>query len=236
MTALIIDTETHKMHGNAIEIAWLPVRLQESGVAQIDLGRGDIVRLNPLEPIDVGAMAVHHIIDSDVADKPAHNTFKFPEFEASAVEYMIGHNINYDVDVVARCGIDVAGIKQICTLALARSCWPDFEKHNLTYLTYALADHTSVARQDVKDAHCAWDDVLITAKLLNHIVKLRGIKSMGELYELSELARVPTHMPFGKHQGKLFSDIPKDYIVWGLKNMTLDLYLHREFTKQVAGF
>ncbi len=38
-------------------------------------------------------MAVHHILESDIAGKPSYETFRLP----TTVKYMIGHNIDYDV-------------------------------------------------------------------------------------------------------------------------------------------
>ena len=228
MTTIVLDTETHKLNGNAIEIAWLPLAFNDNGVVQIDEVRSGSVRLNPLEQIEVGAMAVHHIIDSDLIDKPPHNTFMFPTFKDGAIEYIIGHNVTYDIDVISRCGINIKNIKQICTLALARSCWPQFESHNLTYLTYALTENKAEAREALKGAHCAKDDVLTTAKLLDHIIQSLGIKSMTELYAQSEKARVPTHMPFGKYKGKLLKEVPKDYIRWLLSQLDIDTYLRKE--------
>lgn len=233
MTTLIIDTETHKLHGNAIEIAWLPLRFDGAGKAQVDLGQAGQTRLNPLEKIDIGAMAVHHIIDADVIDKPPHNEFKFPEFSGGEVRYLIGHNIDYDVAVVNRCGIDTSNIKTICTLAMAIKCWPEIEKHNLTYLTYALSDNQGEARSALKNAHAAWDDVHITKSLLSKIIKLKEFSSIEDLYKFSEFCRVPTHLHFGKYNGYLLADVPIDYIYWMLKNMQLDAYMTSALKDQI---
>ena len=40
-------------------------------------------------------MAVHHIIESDIADKPSYETFRVPE-----CDYIIGHNIDYDIQAI----------------------------------------------------------------------------------------------------------------------------------------
>ena len=231
MTVLIIDTETHKLNGNAVEIAWLPLRFDAAGKAQIDIKQAGQARLNPLEKIDIGAMATHHIIDADLMDKPPHNEFKFPEFSGGEIQYVIGHNIDYDVAVLNRCGIDTSNIRSICTLAMARKCWLELEKHTLTYLTYSLSDNHAEARSALKNAHAAWDDVQITKSLLSKIIKLKNIVNIDELFEFSEFCRVPTHMPFGKHEGLLLEDLPESYLLWAIKNLELEPNLKKAFEK-----
>ena len=42
------------------------------------------------EPISYAAMAVHHILESDLLDQPDYHSFKLPE----NTSYIIGHNID----------------------------------------------------------------------------------------------------------------------------------------------
>ncbi|MDR8085185.1 3'-5' exonuclease, partial [Acinetobacter baumannii] len=78
-------------------------------------------RYKPSEPISLGAMAVHHSVDEDLAKCPSFKTFKWPK---ENIQYLIGHNIDYDIEAVKRAGADITGIKPICTLAMARYLWP----------------------------------------------------------------------------------------------------------------
>ena len=57
-------------------------------------------------------MAVHHILESDLENQPHYKTFKLPD----TTTYIIGHNIDYDIAAIARCGVDVSHIKPICQL------------------------------------------------------------------------------------------------------------------------
>jgi len=48
---------------------------------------------------------------------------------------------------------------------------------------------------------------------------------MEQLWTLSEEARIPSVMPFGKHKGELITDVPMDYKRWLLNQDNIDSYL-----------
>lgn len=64
-------------------------------------------------------MAVHHILEADIAGQPNFSDFELP----TETTYIIGHNIDYDIRTIEQCGVDTSKIKAICTLALARLVW-----------------------------------------------------------------------------------------------------------------
>jgi len=45
------------------------------------------------------------------------------------------------------------------------------------------------------------------------------------LFLMSEQARIPKKMPFGKHKGTLIKDLPADYIAWYQKQADADPYI-----------
>ncbi|MBF9260977.1 3'-5' exonuclease [Acinetobacter baumannii] len=224
MTALIFDTETHKLHGDIIEAAGLSVVFHNcSGdipliPTQFDFSK----RYKASEPISIGAMAVHHIVDEDLAKCPPFTKFKFPK--QIDVEYLIGHNIDYDVAAVNRAGTMTNGIKAICTLAMARFLWPTLESHNLTALAYQLSSDRKSTRKGLKNAHSALNDCKTTYSILRAIVKETGISSFEELYEFSEQARYPTHIFYGKYRGWAIKDM-EDKELHEVLNKTDDQYL-----------
>lgn len=222
MNALILDTETHDMNGYPIEIAHVPCDFNKLGVLQIvDDLLFDKFYSCP-EPISFAAMAVHHIIESDLINKPSYNTFRLPQ----GVTYLIGHNIDYDIKAVQKCDNSIQ-VKGICTLALSRMVWPDVPAHNLSALYYMIAGGTDQTRKELRNAHNAAADIMFTATILRELIKLTGIKDMQSLYLLSEKARIPTKMTFGKHGGMLIKDVPADYKTWLLKQSDLDPYLRK---------
>lgn len=222
MNALILDTETHDMNGYPIEIAHVPCDFNKLGVLQIvDDLLFDKFYSCP-EPISFAAMAVHHIIEADLIGKPSYNTFRLPQ----GVTYLIGHNIDYDIKAIQKCNNSIQ-VKGICTLALSRMVWPDVPAHNLSALYYMIAGGTDQTRKELRNAHNAAADIMFTATILRELIKLTGIKDMQSLYLLSEKARIPTKMTFGKHSGMLIKDVPADYKTWLFKQSDLDPYLRK---------
>ena len=44
---------------------------------------------------------------------------------------------------------------------------------------------------------------------------------------MSEIARIPTIMPFGKHKGLLLADVPSSYKQWLLGQSDVDPFLRK---------
>lgn len=128
MSALILDTETHDLNGYPIEIAYAPCSF-EQGVLVINQGEVFDEYFSCPEPIALGALATHHILETDIAEKPSFDTFKIPQ----GVQYLIGHNIDYDITAIQKCQPDFT-VKGICTLALCRMVWPDLPPHIRRYV------------------------------------------------------------------------------------------------------
>lgn len=220
--SLILDTETHALNGFPIEIAYIPCQLDASGLTlQQDLTYDEYFSLDQGIDIHYASMAVHHILPQDLISKPHYQTFRLPKDTV----YMIGHNIDYDVDAIARCGQDISHIKPICTLALSRSLWPNLDSHNLSALSYYLSQDQAATRELLKNAHNAKTDVLITAQLVTALLKELKVNSIETLFEASEQARLPQFMPFGKYKGTPLSDMPSDYVKWLLRQDNLNSYL-----------
>lgn len=222
LNALILDTETHTLKGLPIEIAfgWASI---ENGVLVFDKHQ----TFNQLysigdQRISLGAMATHHIIESDLQGMPHFSEFRLPE----GAEYLIGHNINYDINTIAFCG-EQPKIKSICTLALARRAFPDIDAHNLAALMYHTLKQDQ-ARELIKSAHRAAADVYMTAILCSKLIKVFKIETMEQLYQLSEQCRIPDRMHYGKHKNTLLKDLPASYVKWLLTQQDVDPYLRRE--------
>ncbi|KGT46334.1 MULTISPECIES: DUF3820 family protein [Acinetobacter] len=222
MQAIILDTETHTLNGQPIEIAYAPVEILDHKIS-LDKSRlfDQLYRCD--EPISFAAMAVHHILESDLEGQPHYSNFSLPE----ETTYIIGHNIDYDIRAIEKCGVDTSKIKAICTLALARRVWPDAEAHNISALIYMITRGSDRAREMIRKAHRADMDIILTANILMHIVHHLKISSIEELYEVSEDARIPRTINFGKHRGTAIAELPQDYVQWLLRQEDLDPYLRK---------
>ncbi len=223
MTALIFDTETHKLHGDIIEAAAMEAYFWELS------GRKEFLptmfeyqkRFKPSEPIGLGAMAVHHIVDEDLVKCPPFTKFQMPKDD---VKYLIGHNIDYDIAAINRAGTETNGIKAICTLAMARYIWPTLEAHNLMALAYHISSDRKATRRGLRNSHSALTDCKTTFSLVARIIREKNITSLEELWEFSEKARYPTHIFYGKYKGWAIKDMDDIDLHWLLGKST-DHYL-----------
>ena len=210
---IIFDTEATDLKKPVlIEAAWVELESLEPYSVTNPFEQ----RYNPGKPISLGALATHHIMDEELVDCPPAASFTLP----SDVDYVIGHNVDFDWEVIGK-----PDIKRICTLALARKVWPDLDSHNQSALLYHLERAT--AREQLRNAHSALTDVGICAAILKHLCQQLGVKTIEALYAESEIARIPTTMPFGKHKGMLLADVPKDYKKWLLSQQDIDPFLRK---------
>ena len=222
MQAIILDTETHTLNGQPIEIAYAPIQIHD-GKLTLDKSQIFDQLYHVDEPISYAAMAVHHILESELVDQPHYTSFSLPQ----DTTYIIGHNIDYDIRALEKCGVDISKIKAICTLALARLVWPDAEAHNISALIYMITKGSAKARDMIKKAHRADMDIILTANILMHEIHHLKIQTIEELYTASEDARIPRTINFGKHRGTAIADLPADYMQWLLRQEDLDPYLRK---------
>ena len=220
MNALILDTETHDLNGYPIEIAYAPCSF-EQGVLVINQGEVFDEYFSCPEPIALGALATHHILETDIAEKPSFDTFKMPQ----GVQYLIGHNIDYDIKAIQKCQPDFT-VKGICTLALCRMVWPELP-YTLSAMYYHVMDDLELARKHLRHAHNAKADIYFTGVILKTLVEQLGIKDMNSLFIMSETARIPKYITFGKHKGTAIKDLDSGYVSWLLKQPDLDPYLRK---------
>lgn len=239
MKAIVLDFEAtdSSEEAQATEIGIMGVEFYEGNLDKSD-DQKDVTskRCNPGRPISFGAMAVTNIFNEDVADCESHTELcarAMPKGEA----YIIGHNIDFDIRVAANAGVDVSHYKAICTLAMVRNLYPDADSHTLGAMSCML-DY-QYARENMKNAHGAAADVVMTARLLYLICKRQNITSMDQLYEFSEFARIPTHFPFGKHKGVAIAELAtnhdgRGYLQWVVNSIKDNEYLTTACKKALA--
>lgn len=238
--AVIFDTETTglcddpKKPTKMIEAAYLAFR----GLLDVSPSLSFYQRYNPF-PIEhqdapmkaglmgYGALATHHILPSMLVGMPAPESFHLP----AGTRYLIGHNIDFDWQVIKGWHSDYPSLPRIDTLPLCRKAWPGLDSYSQSAVLYFLADNfenvltLDQARLLLTHAHSAQTDVLICAVILRSLIDHFHPALWSDLWNLSEAARVPDCMPFGKHKGTKISDLPADYCEWLLKQADLDPYL-----------
>ncbi|MEA9566952.1 putative quorum-sensing-regulated virulence factor [Polynucleobacter sp. AP-Nickl1-40-C4] len=213
LQAIIFDVEaTDKNDAVIIEAASLDV----TSLNPFEVGNPWVQRYNPGKPISLGALATHHIMDEELVNCPASSSFRLP----AGTKYLIGHNIDFDWVAIGS-----PEVKRICTLALARSLWPDLDSYTQSALLYYFERHT--ARDQLRNAHSALADVWICSKIVAQIIDKLHPVSLDALWEMSEKARIPKTMPYGKHKGELISQVPSDYKQWLLRQDNVSGYLRK---------
>lgn len=229
--AIILDTETHDLKGLVIQLAYVNVKFEELAGSKV-LVLQEHSLFNQMysigeNKINYAAMAVHNILDSDLVGNPDTSTITLPFDEG----FIIGHNIDYDIEAIATSTGVKTNLKPICTLALARMIWPELPTHKLTSLMYYLFGPTELARSLVSNSHDAASDIRNTGHLLSAISKKLNIFSMEELYLASCQARIPTKMPFGKHKGTPIEEVPRAYMTWFINQDNPDIHICEAFKK-----
>jgi exodeoxyribonuclease X len=194
-----------------------------------------VARFNPGKDIEYGAVAAHGILPDDVADCPQWSSYRPP-----IPDYVVGHAVDYDLNAVFGEGQVPDSIHRIDTLALSRYAYPDEDSHKLGAMMYVIYGQNSATRAAVHGSHSALVDARNTARICEFLAQHLKISTWQELWQYSELARIPRFMTFGKYgpqgrgkKGSPISEVRKDkgYTKWLLNLEDLDPYLRRALTE-----
>lgn len=166
--------------------------------------------INPGMPIPAEATAVHHITNAMVEESPSFAIIgqEFLDFCGEGAVLIAHNNDAFDRPFLEqeykRNNIIFPNFLYVDTLKWARKYRPDLPKHALQFLreAYDIASN---------QAHRALDDVIVLHEVFSKMIDDLSIETVLSLLSApSQISR----MPFGKHQGKLLSEVPKDYIKW----------------------
>jgi len=174
---------------------------------------------NPGMPISIDAMAVHHITNEMVQDKPVFRGSdawnQLQDLITSDSNVMVAHNAAFDVAMLKKEGIEPK--KVVCTFKLARYFDKDgvIPRYGLQYLRYYLNLDVDAT------AHTALGDILVLEAVFQHIhaqaVEKFGDDGVAKIIEISEKPVLYRRMPFGKHKGLKMEEVPVDYLKWLVK-------------------
>lgn len=237
MTAIIFDTETSGTdpeEDQIIEAAWLELPDSPADFHAVPNAKAFPhyhERFRPTIPIKFGAQATHHILCEDLIGCRDSKEFKIPK----SVTFLIGHKIDFDAEMAGAMKID-----RICTLALSRFLFPDKDSHTQSAMLYLIGRRQGKEariRDLLRGAHAALDDVRNCSILLRFLLieaanKGHAVGTWGEVHALSELARIPTVMGFGKHKGEPIANVPYSYIKWYRGQAETDPHYLEAFKRQ----
>ncbi|BBO86792.1 DNA polymerase III subunit epsilon (plasmid) [Desulfosarcina ovata subsp. sediminis] len=204
---ILLDTETTG-NGSAdrlCQIAFKP----ENGPAVSGL-------FNPGRPISIDAMVVHHITEKMVADKPPFQESdeyrQLMDLVSDVNNVFVAHNAKFDMLMLQQEGIYTNRV--ICTLKLARYLDKNgvIPKYNLQYLRYFLGLEIEA------QPHDALGDILVLEAIFSRLnVKFQKGNYRAPVQEMINVSSNPVlipRMPYGKHKGELFREVPADYLQW----------------------
>ena len=238
--AVVFDTETADISTDPakpslmIEASYLAFQGIENSSPSLSFHQ----RYNPFPPehrdgpmkaglMGYGALSTHHILPSMLLDMPAPETFHLPV----GTLFLIGHNVDYDWNVIQPWHKDCEGLRRIDTLPLCRKAWPGLDAYSQSAVLYFLADtYPAVldlhqAKLLLTSAHSSQTDVVICSIILRCLIDHFKPVLWNDLWKLSEAARIPATMFFGKHKGMSIQEVPLDYCQWMLKQPDVDPYL-----------
>lgn len=177
----------------------------------------------PPVPISFEAMSVHHITNEMLEGKPAfQDPFKSEVQKLVDTKILVAHNAPFDVEILKREGVEVK--QYICTLKVVQNLF-DLEMYKLQFLRYNFGLEVTQVR-----AHDAEGDVEVLEALFNFLFHYMGRQNpeadetaiINQMLKWTKEPLLLKRINFGKHKGKEFKYLPKDYIKWLGEQPNLD--------------
>lgn len=236
MNVVVADTETTGFKKPIVPIEVCLLELTGDDPRTFEIGERWHRFFNPGKEIEYGAMCTHLRSNAAARKQPPWKPALLPH-----ADMYIGHSIDYDYEALGR----PAGVtKRVCTNALARRAFPEVDSYKLgALLIYVLGEKEALPL--LAGAHSADVDALNCAHLVRKIAGVWDIATWDELYDMSEVCRVPLHMGFGKYGPDQAAGTPGmpismmvahdvGYVRWLKKLPDLDPYL-RKAIEQAGG-
>lgn len=166
--------------------------------------------VDPEQKISKESMDIHNITDAMVEGKP-----KIAEVMPQILEHLkdgiiVGHGVSFDLDILTkeahRAGIkcDFSKRRIADTLRLAR-----LYGQSHTNSLEGLRRHFNIPAQS---AHRALDDAHVNVEVFKHLVT--SFRTTDQLFKALDKPIAMRTIPLGRHKGRLFSEVPLDYLKW----------------------
>lgn len=218
MTRLrVIDLETTGIEPPAeiIEFGRVDVVLDARGVT-VEAPLSWLYR--PLRGIPPETKAVHHITEADFGPDTPVCTADYLHaavWSGSPPAALVAHNCAFEQKFVTEAA--TGQIPWICTYKVAMHVWPDAPRHSNQVLRYwrGLALNSALAMPP----HRAGPDAWVTGHLLADLAQFASVEQM--IAWTKEPRPMPT-LTFGKHKGLPWSEAPRDYLDWMLRQADMD--------------
>lgn len=174
--------------------------------------------INPQMEIPKESIAICNITNEMVSEAPTFDKVApaFIDFCSGECVLIAHNNDAFDIHFLRnefeRAKILMPKWNFFDTLKWARKYRPDLPRHSLQYLR-------EIYNIPANQAHRALDDVIVLERVFS---KMSDDLSLETMIKLLKNTQNQVRMPFGKHQGKLLSQVPKNYLAWLLESGAFD--------------
>lgn len=180
MSGIVLDTETTGLNEpQVIELAYQEIDQDLNPL----VGALHCKRFMPSKDIEAGAFRVHGISKNQLVDMPASQNLLRELPKILSTTYIIGHRIEYDVNAINVSTNKKIEFKTICTKRLAYEVYDSQRSWSLVNLCTEMG---LVDESLSNKAHSADSDVIMTTRLLTHLVKTLSART-GRIYTLDTL-------------------------------------------------
>lgn len=193
----VIDLETGGNGPNDVcEIGWQDVVLDDDGQWRVNEDRGAVL-VNPGRPMSPDTMAVHHILDRDVADAPYWKDVASSVLRPQGgLVALAAHRAAFEQRYCTP--RFTGGASWICTWKCALRVWPDLSRFSNQMLRYQRMPEGLIHEIGLP-AHRAMPDAYVSA---HHLRDLLNETSLEQLLRLSKEPGLLPRVPSGPHRGK----------------------------------
>lgn len=169
--------------------------------------------IDPQIKIPDETIAIHNITDEMVQGKPKIQEILPEVLKMIGNHIIIGHGISLDIQFLMEeakrhripCHLDKN--LTIDTLRLAR-LYGQTPVNSLA----RLRQHFNIPEEG---AHRAMSDVIVNIEVFKHLCS--SFKTTKEVFERLKKPICLKVMPLGKYKGRVFADIPIEYLTWAIK-------------------
>lgn len=214
----VIDLETAGNGPHAVcEIGWQDVEQGRDGVWRIGDERGSRL-VNPGRPITPETMAIHHILDEQVAGAPLWKAVA-PEIlrPKGEVLTLAAHRAAFE-QRYCRPSLS-GGADWICTWKCALRLWPELQSFSNQMLRY-LRRPEGLVHELGLPAHRAAPDAYVTA---HHLRDMLNAASIDQLLAWSREPGLLPRVPAGPERGKAFADLSLEALQALARDRDLDV-------------
>lgn len=156
------------------------------------------------------SIAIHHITQSMVSDKPTIRQILPQLLDFIGDDIIVGHGVNFDIEVIANsadrhsAAHRLRNSRFLDTLRMAR-LYGESPVNSLEH----LRQHFNI---QFEGPHRAMSDVIVNKEVFKYLA--RRYRSTEQIFNALARPIYLKTMPLGKHKGRQMKEIPLQYLQW----------------------